>query len=239
LPIKIKAETGTETGLIYLKNLLSIPLSENIELSESLSIINEVNTFELASSYEQAVIKRPEIKLLELQSKATDQIIDAEYSGHIPSVALFGQYKAELQANDFKVTKYNWPNSSYVGLNINIPIFSGFKTSSKVEQAEIEKQKVETQLSNAKQMISTEVKVSISNLQQIQKSLEVQKQTIGYAERSYQLVSSKFSKGLLKLSDIQDAELLLNQAKTNYLQEVYNYLVALVEYDKVMGSAGR
>jgi outer membrane protein TolC len=47
---------------------------------------------------------------------------------------------------------------------LNVPLFSGFKTSSKVEQAEIEKNKTEEQLKSLKDFIYFELKAAYSAL---------------------------------------------------------------------------
>ncbi|MGE5401451.1 MAG: efflux RND transporter permease subunit [Ignavibacteriales bacterium] len=237
-PALIKTENGISIAKSYLLNLLGLPGTENIELSDSLAYSLETG-FDASSAPDEALQKRPELSLLNLQIQANDEIINAEIAGHMPTLAAFGQLKAELQSDDYMVTKRQWPSSFVVGLNLSIPIFSGFRTDARIQQAEIEKKKLETQLDNLRNMISTEVKVNLSNISEALKRISSQSQTVKAAERSYELTRSRWLKGLSRQNDLFDSELALTQAKTNYLQAVYDYLVAGAELDKALGRAGR
>ncbi len=68
-----------------------------------------------------------------------------------------------------------------------------------------------------------------------QKRIEVQSKTISVAERSYRISHLRFKEGIGSRLELTDAELQLNKAKTNYLQAVYDYLVASVRLDKALG----
>lgn len=233
-PSVVKIDNAINTAKSYLKFMMNIHENENIELTDSLKI-TKFDYNDIDNAYIFAENNRKEINILNLQGQATDELINAEFSGHLPTVALFGQYKIMTEQNDFKFKNYYWPNSAFVGLNISIPIFSGFKVSSKVEQAKIEKEIIKTDLMNFKNALKTEVKVAHSKVEESKEALKSTSETVVFAERNYKLVESRFQKGLSKLSDLQDAELLLNQAKTNYLQELYNYIVANIDYEWTIG----
>ncbi|MGE5457337.1 MAG: TolC family protein, partial [Methanococcaceae archaeon] len=238
-PMLIKTENGISNSIAYLTTLLGLSSNESIELSDSLAYNKLGINIDFAAAQEEALAKRPELNLLDLQIRANNEMINYEFAAHLPSLAAFGQYKVELQSDDFKVSRYNWPASSYVGLNLSIPIFSGFRTQSRVEQAEIEKKKLITQLDNLKQYIATEVRVSYSNVDEARRRIEAQSQTVKAAERSYELTHSRWIKGVSRQNELFDAELALTQAKTNYLQSVYDFLVAGTELEKALGRAGR
>lgn len=234
-PNIIKLDNAIKNSKSYLKLLMNYPDDSDFVLLDKLQFPNNFSEFDFETSYNFALQNRKELSILELQSKATDELINAEFAGHLPTVALFGQYKVMTEQNNFKFSHYYWPNSAFVGINISIPIFSGFKVSSKVEQAKIEKDIILNNIDNLKRALKTEIKVAKSKVDEANLNLKVTYETVQYAERNYKLVESRFKKGLSKLSDLQDAELLLNQAKTNYLQELYNYIVAIIEYEWTMG----
>lgn len=234
-PNIIKIENGIKTATFYLKLLMNYPDDKDFQIADQLKMPESFSELDFETSYNFALQNRKEISILELQGKTTDELINAEYAGHLPTVALFGQYKIMTEQNDFKFSKYYWPNSAFLGINISIPIFSGFKVSSKVEQAKIEREIINNNLDNLKLALKTEIKVAKFKVEETKTNLKTTYETVQYAERNYQLVESRFKKGLSKLSDLQDAELLLNQAKTNYLQELYNYLIAIIDYEWTIG----
>jgi hydrophobe/amphiphile efflux-1 (HAE1) family protein len=237
-PSLIKAESGIAVSESVLKNAMGIALSEKIELADSLSYYPQ-DDYDFESLYEEAEMRRPELKLLDLQLQSDDEYINYEFSQHMPSLAAFGQYKIETESDKFKVSDLDWRTSSYVGLSLSVPIFSGLRTYSRVEQAKIEKKKTAVQIEDAREQISTEVKVNIYNYIETKKRIESQSKTVEAAERSYNMTRSRWLKGVSRQSELFDAELSLTQAKTNFLQAVYDYLTARVELEKAIGRTGR
>ncbi|MCU7492720.1 MAG: TolC family protein [Ignavibacteria bacterium] len=238
-PMLIKTENGISIAKSYLGNLLGLSAGETVEPLDSLTAGELLRQYDFSgASTEEALNKRPELSLLDLQIKANDELINAEIAGHMPTLAAFGQLQAVLQADNYKFNQ-RWPASAVIGLNLSIPIFSGFKTEAKIEQARIEKKKLETQFDNLKDLIVTDVKVNTSSVEEAHKRIEAQTQTVKSAERSYELTRSRWLKGVSRQTELFDAELALTQAKTNYLQAVYDYLVAGAELEKSLGRAGR
>lgn len=238
-PLLIKTENGISIAKSYLGNLLGLPSGDVIEPADSLTAAELTRQYDFSgASTQEALSRRPELSLLDLQIKANDELINAEIAGHLPTLAAFGQLKAELQADTYNFNQ-RWPASAVIGLSLSVPIFSGFRTDAKIEQARIEKMKLETQLENLKDLIATDVKVNASSVEEAHRRIEAQRQTVKSAERSYELTRSRWLKGLSRQTELFDAELALTQAKTNYLQAVYDYLAAGAELEKALGRAGR
>jgi len=63
----------------------------------------------------------------------------------------------------------------------------------------------------------------------------VQSKTIAVAERSYRITRLRLREGIGSRLELTDAELQLQTAKTNYLQAVYDYLIAATELEKSLG----
>ncbi|MGE5351958.1 MAG: efflux RND transporter permease subunit [Acidobacteriota bacterium] len=238
-PMLIKTENGISIAKSFLGNLLGLPAGETVEPADSLTAGELFKQYDFSeASAEEALNKRPELSLLDLQIRANDELINAEIAGHMPTLAAFGQLQAVLQADNYNFNQ-RWPASAVIGLNLSIPIFSGFRTDAKIEQARIEKKKLETQFDNLKDLIATDVKVNASSVEEAHKRIEAQTQTVKSAERSYELTRSRWLKGVSRQTELFDAELALTQAKTNYLQAIYDYLVAGAELEKSLGRAGR
>ena len=91
-------------------------------------------------------------------------------------------------------------------------------------------------MKSLKDFIYVELKAAYSALTEAEKNIIVRKSTVDLAIRNYSLTQSRFQKGLSKLSDLLDAELVLNEAKTNYINEVYNYLIAKTDFEKAAGT---
>jgi outer membrane protein TolC len=95
-----------------------------------------------------------------------------------------------------------------------------------------------TRAADLKANIRAEVEMGMSVFNEARKRIEVQSKTISVAERSYRISQLRFREGIGSRLELSDAELQLNKARTNYLQAVYDYLVASVQLDRALGRSG-
>jgi outer membrane protein TolC len=238
-PGLIKSANAVEVAKTILKTKMGISQTEVIELADSLAYDSLLFSENEEADYAEAVASRPDVKQLGISVKVSDAAIDGEFAGHLPTLSAFGTLGIQSQANNFNFSNYPWPVTSSAGLQLSIPIFAGFKTDAKVQQAKLAKQQSETQLDNLKELIRAEVKTNLSNLVAAKKQIEVQRQTVANAERSYAITKNRRSEGIGSQLDVTDADLALSQSKPNYLQSIYDYLNAKVDLDKSLGRLAR
>lgn len=231
-PVKLKLINAVENSKQALLFIMGIDENKQVILTDNFLLQADS---QIDNARNNALPNRPEINSLELAVAAADEMERVEFANHLPSLNAFGRLKIEAQAGDYKFNDYNWPTSSYVGLQLSIPIFSGLKTSAKVEQAKIEKVKTIEQLDNLKEYIDLEISTSFSAMTEAKANVEARQKTVKLAERNYDMIRSRYTNGLSNLSDLLDAELMLNQAKINLITEVYNYSNAKAEYEYALG----
>ncbi|MDX2127404.1 MAG: TolC family protein [Chloroherpetonaceae bacterium] len=236
-PSRIKAETGIDIALTVLKTKIGISATDNISLSDSLQENGLQAPIAFEEAYATALSERPEVEQLKLQVDASEALIDAEFSNHLPTLDAFAQFQTLTLTDNFEFSKYNFISQYSLGIQLNVPIFNGFKTDAKVQKAEIEKKQSETRFENLKELIRAEVRVSLSGVQESRKRILSQLKTVQSAERSYEITRSRRQQGLVSLLEVSDAELALAQAKGNYLQAVYDFLIAKANLDKALGVA--
>jgi len=235
LPIRLKLKNSVDNALSNLRFIMGVEQKTDVILIDSLDYHMEPIPIHVDEAYDMALRSRPEIASLQQSVRGANEQRNISFASRFPAVSLFGQYKIESQAPDFRFSDYQWPKSSLVGLQLSIPVFSGFRNDARDQQARIGVRKAKQQLSELKEYIYLEVKLAYNALVEARENIGVQEKTVALAERNYSMVSSRMKNGLSKLSDLLDAELLLNQSKTNYINEVYKYLVARTEYERVVG----
>ncbi len=234
-PEIIRLSNGVETAKTLLKVTIGIPQSEAVELLDSLTYDGTLPVLANEAALAEALQSRPEVSRLELTQKLSGEQIKTESSAYLPKLSAIGQVQTQSQANDFRFGNYLWPVSAYIGLQLSAPIFSGFRTAARVQQARITKLQSEKQLENVKELIRAEVKVALSKVEEARWRIEAQTQTVSTAELSYRITSDRWKQGISSRLELADAELSLTSAKSNYLQSVYDYLNASVELDKALG----
>ena len=218
-----------------LKRTMGLDERESIELQDSLRYDDGLFVSPGTDAFLDAVQARPEVRRLELVEKLNQEQIVLQTAEKQPKLAAIGLVQAQSQANNFQLGDYKWPVSSYVGLQVSVPIFTGFRTNSRIQQAQITHRQSETQLANLREIVRAQVKIGLTSVQEARLRIQTQQQTISVAELGYRITRDRWKQGIASRLDMSDAELSLTQAKSNYLQAVYDYLTATVELDRVLG----
>ncbi|MCU0425472.1 MAG: TolC family protein [Candidatus Kapabacteria bacterium] len=235
-PLLTKLANGIKSARAALAVVLGLEHTTTFRLTDSLTLKQEsVRLLGLEDAKKTALSSRSDIRQLALRKDLADAEIASGFAGHLPSVAAFGQYQIISQSDNFDFSKQQFPQSSFVGFQVSIPIFSGFRTDAKVQQATVGKLQAEKQLRYVENLVSTEVSVVLASIEEAKERIKAQERTIQAAERSYKAVRSRYVQGLVRQLEVSDADLALTQAKSNYVQSVYEYLVASAELQKSLG----
>jgi len=238
-PDLIQAENMVGITMTRLKNTMGIPAESEVILTGKLEVSPAAYPQDIAAAYREALDSRPDLRQLELQVKAEDEKVFAARAERFPVLSAFGQLEAQTAFNDdVSLADSNWPVSSSVGLQVSLPIFTGFRISAKVEQTKISRLQAMSRYEDLKANIRAEVEMRMSEFLAARKRIEVQSKTISVAERSYRISQLRFREGIGSRLELNDAELQLNKAKTNYLQAIYDYLVTSVQLDRALGRSG-
>lgn len=154
----------------------------------------------------------------------------------VPTVTLNGQYAKNAQRNKWNFFgKGDWFSISSVSLNVNVPIFRGFYTKSKIEQARINLQKAQEDINALELNIDNEVATAKNNYRFALVDLDAQHQNMDLAQTVYQQTKKKYEIGTASQTEINQAQTQLQQAQNNYTQSLLNAILAKVDFQKAIG----
>jgi outer membrane protein len=225
-----------EVARIQLKRLIGLKEDVEIELSDSLEIETvESEFYTLNEALKTAEVNRRDIKMqlltVDLEEKQL-AVIKAERS---PQISVLGQYQIQAQADDLRFGNYAWPRTSFLGLQLTVPLFNGNRTTAQINQAKNKVQQEAIRLEDLKDGINAELASVISRWKEAGRQLSIQKRTVEAAEINYTMIDERYKNGLNSRLELTDAELALTQAKINYLQAVYNLKVLQTELQQSLG----
>ncbi|MDH5032972.1 MULTISPECIES: TolC family protein [Chryseobacterium] len=218
-----------------LKFYMGIPISTDIELEEKQIepkpelIASNVN---LNDRTELKVLNKNR-ELLVFNKKATEAYL-------YPSVNLTANYGWGANGAKFPLTNglsrgVLWSDFSAIGLNVNIPIFTGGATKAKINQAEIDIQDLDVDIENTQLSLSLDYKNAVTNMENALINLESMKDNVGLAERVQKNTQSNYQYGLATLTEVLDSENALTQAKQNYSNALLDYKQAEIKLIKAKG----
>jgi outer membrane protein len=231
---KNKVLNTISNGYYGLKVLMGMPIRDELVLTDTLSeqqikegvLGNETYSYEDRKEYQYAqigqVLNKYNIRRYKLSQ--------------IPTASITGQYAKSAQRNQWNFFgKGDWFTISNVNLNVNIPIFNGFYTKSKIEQAKISFEKAENQINGLKLSIDREVATAKNNFSSAISTMDFQKRNMELAEKVYQQTKKKYEAGVGSQTEINTAQTDLKAAQTNYISALYDAITAKIDFLKATG----
>ena len=221
-------------GYYGLKVLMGMPIRDQLVLIDTLSeqqiregvLENSVYKYEDRKEFQYAQLGR-ELSLYNIRRYKLSQI---------PTISLNGNYMKNAQRDEFDFFgKGPWYTISSVNLNIAIPIFNGFFTRSKIQQAKIDLMKTENEIEGLKITIDNEVAVARNNFSTAIATMDAQKVNMELAENVFNQTKKKYDAGVGSQTEITTAQTDLKLAQTNYINALYDAIVAKVDFMKATG----
>jgi len=178
---------------------------------------------------------RIEYNLLETQVKLNQYDLKSKKSQYLPSLSGFANYGTSFQNNSFgSLYSANYP-SSYIGLTLNVPIFSGFQHLNQVKESKIAIMKSENDLVNLRNGIGLQAnKARITYINGLQ-SLKSQRENMALAQEVLRVSKIKYSQGVGSSIEVTQAQTDLDSADNSYIQSLYDALVSKVDLDQAYG----
>lgn len=235
-PEVIRAESNLELAINALKLALGIPFGQPIEVEGTLEF-KPVEDGILEEALGTVLKQNPGLIALRYQEDVNDAYTAIERSNYLPSLAAFGNYQFQAQKNDLRIAAHDFVRSSVVGLSLSLNIFNGLRTGARVEQAELETRKTQESIKRTEMTLQTAVQSTLMSLKRARERVEAQGRTVELAEQGYRIASTRFTSGSGTQLEVTDAQLALTTAKTNRMQAIYDYHVASMELDQLLGRA--
>ncbi|MBV9987722.1 MAG: TolC family protein [Chitinophagaceae bacterium] len=231
---RIKALNSIDVGYYGLKTLMGMPAKDTLVLTEKISA--DQIKMDLLTDTAYSYTDRKEYQYLQLGKKLNEFNIRRYKLAYFPTLSLNGNYSKNAQRNTFSFFgKGDWFTTSYIGLNLAIPIFDGFAKDARIKKATLEMKQTENQLDNLRLSIDNEVEQARLNFRSALTTMDFQKQNMVLAENVYNQTKKKFEAGTGSNTEINAAQTDLIAAQTNYINALYSAIVARVDYLKATG----
>ena len=228
-------QTKIDNGYLGLKYLLGVPSADSIILSSNFNEADLKQAVPIDSGYQYE--SRPDYQTLQVSKKLSDFDIKRYKALYFPTLSLNGAFQKNAYNNtyDFFSKSGNWYSTSYAGISLKVPIFSGFSKDANLKKARLQANQLDNQIEDLKLNIENEVRQSRNNFFSAIRTMDNQKQNTALAESVYNQTKKKFESGLASNTDLTNAQTDLIEAQTNYVNALYNAVVAKIDYLKAIG----
>ena len=235
IPNVYNAESSIILALWQLKAVMGIDLEMNIDVEGAIEDYSEYMTSDVTKADNISLDRNSTMKQLEIQANELAQSIKAQQYAYIPTLALAFNYSYNAMTNDFNFKEYRWTPYSYVGVSLSIPIFSGGKRLNQVRQARNSYEQMRLQMTSTERNLKISIRQSLNTMETNVKSYDAAKDAVASAEKAYSIAEKSYEVGRATLTDLNDAQLALTQARLAESQAVYNFIVAKTQLEQTLG----
>jgi len=240
-PPLIRAQNDLRISKESLVKLLAIDASNQTNAFTPINfegkLVYEHRAWELPAALEQALQRRPELLSAERHISVARANVQVASSGYKPQASVFGNYGWHdyVFGNDPGDTREGWT----LGANLNWALFDGMLTRGKVTEARAQLQEANLDYADTRRQVELEVRQAYSDYLQTLELIEAQKKTVEEAEESLRLAEARFRAGTGTQLDVLSAQTALTEARSNEIQALHDYNVAIATLERVTGMTVR
>lgn len=219
-----------------LKVLLGMDLNIPIACEGNLTDF-ETDLFADFLSTDTTLADNSELKQMDLQTEQLKKTLLMEKFDYLPTLSMTGLYQWTAMNNDFKFKNYMWNPYSMIGVSLSIPIFSGGSKFYKIKQTRVSIDQMNLQREDTERNLQLAVKQYMDEMNTSIKKFDASRKGVEQAERGYLIAQKRYDTGAGTLLELNDAELALTQARLNFNQAIYEYMVAKADLEQVLGQS--
>jgi len=223
----IRAENNLEIAKIELANAMGVAsLGERMPVEPD---VVESAVTERSEAQREALVNRAELRRLTALKGAAAGNLKTARSGYLP--ILSGTASAGYADRDFPPGGNVWA----VGLNLTVPIFSGFSTVEQKKEALASLRAVEARENDQKLQIIKDVDSAWLGVREASARIESTGKEEAAARESRALSMGRYQEGVGTIIEVTDAQSQALDAETAHIQAVYDYHTALARLDRALG----
>lgn len=219
-----------------LKFYMGMPVDSSIVLADGLpdniteitKVVNDENFISKRIDYQ---IQKTNVTLYEADKQNN-------IAAYLPRLSFYANYNYQAMRSEFDLFQKgkNWYNSSAIGVQLTIPIFSGFSRFAKVEQSNLNILKAKESLSQTEQSIKVELSNYNIQFQNAVDNIQNEKENLELAESVYKNTQTEFSQGVSSSIDLVQAESSLRETQNNYYNKLLTLYIARLDLEKSRGN---
>ena len=235
IPNVYNAESSVMLSLWQLKAVMGVDLEMNIDVVGSINDYAGMLEYDTAQHNEISLESNSTMKQLAIQAEELARSIRLKQYAYIPTLSLAFNFSGNTMFNDVPSSQWNWTPYSTVGLSLQIPIFSDLKRMNDVKQARNQYQQMQYNITDTERNLKIAIRQSLNTMDTNVKSYSAAEEAVDAAQKAYNIASKSYEVGRATLTDLNDAQLALTQAKLSQSQAIYNFVVAKTSLEQNLG----
>jgi len=223
-----QAENNLVAGMLDLCQLLELPLDGAFTIVRPEVETGDILLPSVDDIYADAVLERPSVKAEQFRLEGAEQQLRIAKSALYPSLSLSGgigtNYYSMKGSNTGFFDQLSNNFSQYIGLSLNIPIFSRFETRNSIRSAQLDRERQSLQLETARKSLYKEIQQAWNNAAAAEAKYKASELAHSAAEDAFLLVEAKYENGRATITEFNESRNQLLKTSSDLVQATYEYV---------------
>ncbi|MCP5144295.1 MAG: TolC family outer membrane protein [Gammaproteobacteria bacterium] len=168
-------------------------------------------------------------------AEIAEQEIKLQFAGHLPTLDVSGRHGYSKTGGRFGDSQ---SVSGNVGLDLNIPIYSGGSVVSRTRQAEYRSEEAQAVLDQQRRQVHRQTREAYLGVVARISSVDALEQAVVSAQTAVESTSAGFEVGTRTAVDVVTAERNLSQSRRDFARARYDYVLDLLRLKQAAGTLG-
>ncbi len=238
--VQIEVDNAARQMIIshnMLKFQMGISLNDSIILSDDIQTLIDNASAEIAGRYVYDVSGNIQYKVANAWVEVRDMQIKLEQSKYLPSLSAKLNITGNSYVENFDYFKYDsWYGSSFVGVSMNVPIFSGLERHNSVQRAEVSSMISQVQREEMEANLNLRLSSANANFNQALASFNISLENVSFAKKIRDRTYRKFQEGMATSFELTQAESQLITDQFNLVGAALNLFEAKTQIDEILNN---
>jgi outer membrane protein TolC len=222
---RLKLENGIQTlKMAFAQHIGVIADSFDVEQPDFTGIAPPVTT----TDHQLSLQNRPEYRLLEKSVDVAKLQVRMETGKNLPTVAIGAGYNY-VNFDNGKPTEME-KNMGIAVATVSVPLSGWWGGSHAVKKKKLEWQQAENTRNENTELLLIQMRQLAAALNEAYQQVVLAQKSIVVAEENVRMSEDHYKAGISILSDLLDAQNLLQQSRDQYVEAITGYCTKLAEY---------
>ncbi len=216
-----------------LKQSIGYPPEKQFNIAyDSAQMMNDIN---VDTTEQLQYNRRTEYRFYQTNIDIQHQLTHYYHLAALPTVSGFFDYNYQFTNNTFSKLYSKGYSYSLIGLNVSVPIFTGFSRIQNLRRSKLEEDYLGWDVVNLRAEIYSQYTSALADYKSNLYSLHIQQNNVALARRVYFVVTLQYKQGIVPYLNVITAESNLISSEINYLNALFQLLSSKVDFQKATG----
>lgn len=225
-------DADIEVAQNTLKNAMGLPADSKLQIADSIN----TNQFTIIPDASFDVNQLIDFKLQQQNIAFQEIDVKRKEAASLPTLSGYIRYGQQSFNNDFSASLTNWNTFAAMGVKLNVPIFSGTRRTSQLQQSKIELENARTSMTLNTEKLNLQFQNAARLLKENINTVSANKENMELAKSVYSTSQFEYSKGVTTMTDLLNADFAYRQAQTDYVSALLNLVTNRLNFEKAKGN---